>query len=179
MAAELSVVGTVIEKPFYCTIQGVHEQSTLQGVCLAFTDANGVRMRSGIAISGKRCGREKRRLAAATSQVQLDSRGQGQSLWGFTAQQSEAGRSEKPQCLWRPARIVSPCSVLPKAPVMVCDKGRGNLRKRCGPDGVSRGDIASESGSPRQNKVLALCGRRLRGEGKGRRGEGQVFGWLS
>jgi len=43
---------------------------------------------------------------------------------------------------------------------MRCESGRSDLSKRCGPDGVSRGDIASELDSQCQNKVLALCGRR-------------------
>src|SRR6266404_4383425 len=30
-----------------------------------------------------------------------------QSLWGFAAEQSEAGRSEKHQSLWRHARVVT------------------------------------------------------------------------
>ena len=47
------------------------------------------------------------RLAAATSGWGLVAKRCSQSLWGFAAEQSEAGRSEKPQCLWRPARIVS------------------------------------------------------------------------
>jgi exoribonuclease R len=32
---------------------------------------------------------------------------QSQNLWGFAAEQSEADGSEKPQCLWRPAWVVS------------------------------------------------------------------------
>ena len=45
-------------------------------------------------------------------------KGKGQSLWGFAAEQSEAGRSEKPQCLWRPAQVVSAdLSGCPRCPV--------------------------------------------------------------
>ena len=50
----------------------------------------------------------QRETTARSSDIEavFGRRGKGQSLWGFAAEQSEAGRSEKPQCLWRPAWVV-------------------------------------------------------------------------
>ena len=59
--------------------------------------------------------------------AESDSSGPGQSLWGFAAEQSEAGRSEKLQCLWRPARVVSAYAVSGTKPPAVVWRMAGSI----------------------------------------------------
>jgi len=85
---------------------------------------------------------------------------------GFAAEHRRSCRSETTRSLWLPARVV----VVPAV-------SRCRTRMRCGTrtvrcwramwprSDVQAATIASESVSSCRNKVLALCGRRLRGGG--------------
>jgi hypothetical protein len=119
-------------------------------------------------------------LGAAASWQSLIAKAKSQSLWGFAAEQSEAGRSEKHQSLWRLARVVSDQPVS-RTKMLVLWSGTWPVTswQTMWPRVICKRRHRQQIEYLQPSRVSELCGRRRWGPGASRSSKVRVLAWPS